>query len=59
MIQTPDMLQVIDFVKKHVGSDIPLLAGNSVYVDLLFLKVSKSVIICLVSCLFDDAYVQC
>ncbi|XP_038984561.1 oligoribonuclease-like [Phoenix dactylifera] len=30
--------QVIDFVKKHVGSDTPLLAGNSVYVDFLFLK---------------------
>ncbi|KAG1334815.1 oligoribonuclease [Cocos nucifera] len=29
---------VIDFVKKHVGSDTPLLAGNSVYVDFLFLK---------------------
>ncbi|XP_010916322.1 oligoribonuclease isoform X3 [Elaeis guineensis] len=30
--------QVIDFVKKHVGSDTPLLAGNSIYVDFLFLK---------------------
>lgn len=30
--------QVIDFVKKHVGSDTPLLAGNSVYVDFLYLK---------------------
>ncbi|XP_072998907.1 oligoribonuclease isoform X2 [Typha latifolia] len=30
--------QVVDFVKKHIGSDTPLLAGNSVYVDLLFLK---------------------
>uniref|UniRef100_A0A1D1Z113 Oligoribonuclease n=1 Tax=Anthurium amnicola TaxID=1678845 RepID=A0A1D1Z113_9ARAE len=30
--------QVIDFVRKHVGSYTPLLAGNSVYVDLSFLK---------------------
>ncbi|ONK81444.1 uncharacterized protein A4U43_C01F29160 [Asparagus officinalis] len=30
--------QVIEFVKKHVGSDKALLAGNSVYMDLLFLK---------------------
>ncbi|XP_038986504.1 oligoribonuclease [Phoenix dactylifera] len=30
--------QVIDFVKKHVRSGTPLLAGNSVYVDFLFLK---------------------
>uniref|UniRef100_I1P095 Exonuclease domain-containing protein n=2 Tax=Oryza glaberrima TaxID=4538 RepID=I1P095_ORYGL len=30
--------QVLDFVKKHVGSSPPLIAGNSVYVDLLFLK---------------------
>lgn len=30
--------QVIEFVKKYVGSQTPLLAGNSVYVDFLFLK---------------------
>lgn len=30
--------QVINFVKDHVGSQSPLLAGNSVYVDFLFLK---------------------
>lgn len=30
--------QVIDFVKKNVGTCMPLLAGNSVYVDFLFLK---------------------
>ncbi|KAJ4971410.1 hypothetical protein NE237_004509 [Protea cynaroides] len=30
--------QVIKFVKKHVGTHTPLLAGNSVYVDFLFLK---------------------
>ncbi|CAA7018393.1 unnamed protein product [Microthlaspi erraticum] len=30
--------EVIEFVKKHVGSANPLLAGNSVYVDFLFLK---------------------
>ncbi|TVU30120.1 hypothetical protein EJB05_21727 [Eragrostis curvula] len=30
--------QVIDFVRRHVGTATPLLAGNSVYVDLLFLK---------------------
>ncbi|XP_010544309.1 PREDICTED: oligoribonuclease-like [Tarenaya hassleriana] len=31
--------QVIEFVKKHVGgSETPLLAGNSVYVDFQFLK---------------------
>ncbi|KAJ1432114.1 Ribonuclease H-like superfamily [Sesbania bispinosa] len=30
--------QVIDFVKRHVGSYTPLLAGNSVYVDFQFLK---------------------
>ncbi|KAG7572598.1 Exonuclease RNase T/DNA polymerase III [Arabidopsis suecica] len=31
--------KVIEFIKKHVGSENPLLAGNSVYVDFLFLKV--------------------
>ncbi|KAL9670301.1 hypothetical protein QQ045_007852 [Rhodiola kirilowii] len=31
--------QVIKFVKEHIGDFTPLLAGNSVYVDLLFLKV--------------------
>ncbi|XP_039119827.1 oligoribonuclease [Dioscorea cayenensis subsp. rotundata] len=30
--------QVIDFVKKYVDSDSPLLAGNSIYVDFMFLK---------------------
>lgn len=30
--------QVIEFVKKHVGTYTPLLAGNSIYVDYLFLK---------------------
>ncbi|XP_057441569.1 putative disease resistance protein RGA4 [Lotus japonicus] len=30
--------QVIDFVKKHVGKYTPLLAGNSIYVDLQYLK---------------------
>ncbi|XP_050220104.1 oligoribonuclease isoform X2 [Mercurialis annua] len=30
--------QVIEFVKRHVGTHTPLLAGNSVYVDFLFLK---------------------
>ncbi|XP_058098180.1 oligoribonuclease [Magnolia sinica] len=30
--------QVIDFVRKHVGTYTPLLAGNSVYVDFSFLK---------------------
>ncbi|KAL5729369.1 hypothetical protein ACHQM5_002337 [Ranunculus cassubicifolius] len=30
--------QVIEFVKKHVGTHTPLLAGNSVYVDFLYLK---------------------
>jgi oligoribonuclease len=30
--------QVLDFVKKHVGSQTPQLAGNSIYVDYLFLK---------------------
>ncbi|KAJ7964907.1 Oligoribonuclease [Quillaja saponaria] len=30
--------QVIEFVKRNVGSYTPLLAGNSIYVDLLFLK---------------------
>uniref|UniRef100_A0A7N0VNC6 Exonuclease domain-containing protein n=1 Tax=Kalanchoe fedtschenkoi TaxID=63787 RepID=A0A7N0VNC6_KALFE len=30
--------QVIKFVKEHSGEYTPLLAGNSVYVDLLFLK---------------------
>lgn len=30
--------QVVQFVKRNVGSHTPLLAGNSVYVDLLFLK---------------------
>ncbi|XP_024974556.1 oligoribonuclease-like [Cynara cardunculus var. scolymus] len=30
--------QVIEFVKRHVGTYTPLLAGNSVYVDFMFLK---------------------
>lgn len=30
--------QVINFVKNHIGSQTPLLAGNSVYVDFMFLK---------------------
>ncbi|XP_061962579.1 oligoribonuclease isoform X2 [Populus nigra] len=30
--------QVIEFVKRHVGTHTPLIAGNSVYVDFLFLK---------------------
>ncbi|KAA8543608.1 hypothetical protein F0562_021646 [Nyssa sinensis] len=30
--------QVIEFVKRYVGTHTPLLAGNSVYVDLQFLK---------------------
>lgn len=30
--------QVADFVKKHVHTYTPMLAGNSVYVDFLFLK---------------------
>lgn len=31
-------LQVLDFVKRHVGTYKPLLAGNSVYTDYIFLK---------------------
>ncbi|KAI3450167.1 hypothetical protein Pfo_006832 [Paulownia fortunei] len=30
--------QVIEFVKRHVGTYTPLIAGNSVYMDLLFLR---------------------
>lgn len=30
--------KVLDFVRKHINSGTPLLAGNSVYVDFLFLK---------------------
>lgn len=30
--------QVMEFVKRHVGTYKPLLAGNSIYMDLLFLK---------------------
>lgn len=30
--------QVKDFLMEHIGSHKPLLAGNSVYVDLIFLK---------------------
>ncbi|CAA0833550.1 Oligoribonuclease [Striga hermonthica] len=30
--------QVIEFVKRYVGAYVPLIAGNSVYMDLLFLK---------------------
>ncbi|XAR60855.1 Oligonucleotidase [Bertholletia excelsa] len=30
--------QVLEFVKRHVGTYTPLLAGNSVYMDFLFLK---------------------
>ncbi|CAN0898735.1 At2g26970 [Linum grandiflorum] len=31
-------LQVIEFVKKHVGTYTPQIAGNSVYMDLLFIR---------------------
>lgn len=30
--------QVMEFVKRHVGTYTPLIAGNSIYMDLLFLK---------------------
>lgn len=30
--------QVLDFIRRHVGSATPLIAGNSIYTDLLFLK---------------------
>ncbi|KAL8258871.1 hypothetical protein R6Q59_026824 [Mikania micrantha] len=30
--------QVVEFVKKHVGAYTPQIAGNSVYVDFMFLK---------------------
>ncbi|KAG2565447.1 oligoribonuclease-like isoform X1 [Panicum virgatum] len=30
--------QVLDFIKRYIGSATPLIAGNSVYMDLLFLK---------------------
>ncbi|GMP90047.1 hypothetical protein CsSME_00041356 [Camellia sinensis var. sinensis] len=30
--------QVIEFVKRYVGTHTPLLAGNSIYMDFLFLK---------------------
>jgi len=29
----------MEFVKRNVGTHTPLLAGNSIYVDFLFLKV--------------------
>lgn len=35
------IMQVMEFVRRHVGTYSPLLAGNSVYVDFLFLKVSE------------------
>lgn len=31
-------MQVLEFVKKNVGTYTPLLAGNSIYVDFQFLK---------------------
>ncbi|EPS61028.1 hypothetical protein M569_13773, partial [Genlisea aurea] len=30
--------QVVEFIKKHVGTYTPLIAGNSIYMDLLYLK---------------------
>lgn len=30
--------QVLDFIRRHIGSATPLIAGNSIYTDLLFLK---------------------
>ncbi|KAK3145116.1 hypothetical protein QOZ80_4AG0323380 [Eleusine coracana subsp. coracana] len=30
--------QVLDFIRRYIGSANPLIAGNSVYMDLLFLK---------------------
>ena len=35
------IFQVLDFIKRYICSATPLIAGNSVYMDLLFLKVSK------------------
>ena len=40
-------VQVVEFVKKNVGTYTPLLAGNSVYMDFLFLKVWQSIFMCL------------
>ncbi|KAK6163919.1 hypothetical protein DH2020_000783 [Rehmannia glutinosa] len=31
-------IEVIEFVKRHVGTYTPLIAGNSIYMDLLFLR---------------------
>ncbi|KAG0493429.1 hypothetical protein HPP92_004423 [Vanilla planifolia] len=33
-----EMSKVLAFVNRHVGTQTPLLAGNSIYVDLMFLK---------------------
>ncbi|CAN4098644.1 unnamed protein product [Withania somnifera] len=30
--------QVVEFVKRNIGTSTPMLAGNSIYTDLLFLK---------------------
>ncbi|XP_071689617.1 oligoribonuclease [Rutidosis leptorrhynchoides] len=30
--------KVVEFIKKHVGTYTPMIAGNSVYVDFMFLK---------------------
>jgi hypothetical protein len=33
--------QVLNFIRRYIGSANPLIAGNSVYMDLLFLKVRE------------------
>jgi hypothetical protein len=33
--------QVLNFIRRYMGSANPLIAGNSVYTDLLFLKVRE------------------
>nr|XP_043636710.1 oligoribonuclease-like isoform X2 [Erigeron canadensis] len=46
--------QVIDFVKRHVIGYTPLLAGNSVYVDLMFLQKYMPRLACLFSHVLVD-----
>ncbi|OEL19730.1 Oligoribonuclease, partial [Dichanthelium oligosanthes] len=41
VVSSVSYFQVLDFIRSYIVSATPSIAGNSVYMDLLFLKVSK------------------
>lgn len=48
----------MEFVKRNVGTHTPLLAGNSIYVDFLFLKVIEHNIVIYVFFTYLLCYLQ-